>query len=81
MPYSRDDLRTLSKNSLLDAKLNRMNRSANLRRQMKELKAELWDVRSDLALIEHLLALTHVVQFPTPAANPVILKVSRRKTG
>ena len=31
---------------------------------MRELRDELWDLRSELAEIEHLLKLTHTLQFP-----------------
>jgi hypothetical protein len=60
-----DDLKTLGKTSLLEGKLNRMCRSANVRKHMRELRDELWDLRSELAEIEQLLKLTHTLQFPT----------------
>ena len=50
-----------------------MNRSANLRRQIGELKDELGDVRSELAEVSYLIALTRVTQFPAgmfPAGIP-----------
>ena len=64
---SSEDLRSLSKNSLLDAKLNRLSRSSSLRRQMRELREELMDVRSELHEIEVLLAENrHPLDFPAP---------------
>ena len=52
-----DDLKSLSKTSQFEGTLNRMCRSANVRKHMREL-------RSELAEIEHLLKLTHTLQFP-----------------
>ena len=58
------DLKSLSKTSQFEGTLNRMRRSANVRKHMRELRDELWDLRSELAEIEHLLKLTHTLQFP-----------------
>jgi hypothetical protein len=69
MRCSSDDLRSLSKNALLDAKINRMSRSSNLRKHIAELKEELSDVRSELAEIEHLIKITHIVNFPAPVVE------------
>jgi cell shape-determining protein MreC len=74
---SSEDLRSLSKNSLHDAKLNRLSRSSNLRRQIKELREQLMDVRSELHEIEVLLAENrHPLDFPAPTIQSEVKVLS-----
>jgi hypothetical protein len=78
---SSEDLRSLSKISLQEAKLNRMAKSANLRKHMRQLKDELWDVRSELAEIDHLLMEMKTLQFPgvAPAVEEAVPPVAVKR--
>lgn len=68
---SSDDLRSLSKNSLLEAMLNRASHLSNVGKHLRQLKEEQMDLRSELAEINFLLAQSHTIQFPVADADTV----------
>lgn len=73
----------LSRESLQEAQLARLNRIANLRRDSKHHRDLLSDIRSELALLRRELAiiesqLTHIVAFPTAPSQTELLPRPQR---